>query len=58
MAATFALVVGTALLAHATYTAWALQALFLTGVTVVVFGQVCPPAELYQRRLARVRAIG
>jgi len=58
IAATFALVVAVALLAHATYTAWALQALFVTGASTVVFGQVCPPAELYQRRLGRERAIG
>lgn len=56
MAATFALVVGLALLADATYTAWALQAFFITAVSTVVFGRVCPPAELYQR-LERRRAI-
>ena len=57
MAATLALAVGAALLAHATYTAWALQAFFITAVSTVVLGRVCPPAELYQR-LERRRAIG
>jgi hypothetical protein len=56
MAATFALLVGAALLADATYIAWALQAFFITGVSTVVFGRVCPPAELYQR-LERRRAV-
>jgi hypothetical protein len=47
MAATLALAIGVALLSRATLTATVLEGLFAIGVTTVVVGRVCPPANLY-----------
>lgn len=49
MAATVALVIGTALLSEATMTARIFEGLFMMAVTTVVVGRVCPPANLYTR---------
>jgi hypothetical protein len=52
MAGTVALVIGAALLMDASVTAWVFEALFAIALTVVVVGQVCPPANLYLRLTA------
>jgi len=55
MAGTLALVIGAALLAGATTTAWILEGLFAAAVVAVVFGRSCAGAVVYhslRRRLS------
>ena len=49
MAATFALVIGAALVAGATTTAWIMEGLFASAVVAVVFGRFCAGAFTYHR---------
>jgi hypothetical protein len=49
MAATVALIIGAALLSGATGTAWLFEGLFAIGITSVVVGRLCAPANLYLR---------